>query len=89
MKMDRTMEDLSAYASDRWVSGRLGQSVDWLKKNRPALEREGFPQKDGLFGLTLKADIEAFLAKRRRVADPEAAAEHHTPRSKGVNLNEL
>ena len=85
---DRTMDEISAYASDRWCAARLGQSLDWFKRNRETLEREGFPQKDRLFALTLKADVEAFLAKRARVAQPSGAAIHE-PLSQGVNLNEL
>lgn len=86
---DRTMEDVSAFGSDRWCAAKLGQSLDWFKKARPVLEHEGFPAKDGLIGLTLKADVEAFLAKRRRVADPAPAAAHPEPLSKGARLDAL
>jgi len=84
---DRTMEDVSAYGSDRWCAARLGQSLNWFKKNRPILEHEGFPSKDRLFGLTLKADVEAFLAKRRRMADPDPAAQ--PPKSGGIRYDRL
>lgn len=84
---DRTMEDVSAYGSDKWCAAKLGQSLDWLKKNRPVLEREGFPAKDSLFAMTLKADVEAFLAKRRRVADPDPAAQ--PPKSGGIRYDRL
>jgi hypothetical protein len=84
---DRTMEDVSAYGSDKWCAARLGQSLNWFKKNRPILEHEGFPSKDRLFGLTLKADVEAFLAKRRRMADPDPAAQ--PPKSGGIRYDRL
>lgn len=81
------MEDVSAYGSDKWCAARLGQSLNWFKKNRPILEHEGFPSKDRLFGLTLKADVEAFLAKRRRMADPDPAAQ--PPKSGGIRYDRL
>ena len=86
---DRTMEDVSAYGSDRWCAAKLGQSLDWLKRNRPVLEREGFPEKDRLFALTLKADVEAFLAKRRRVPNPVDAAPNQPPQSGGLRYDRL
>jgi len=86
---DRTFDPVSAYGSDRWVAATLGSSVDWLKKNREALEREGLPRKDDLVGLTLKADVEAFLAKRRRVSDYSVAAAHHGQRPTGVRYDAL
>lgn len=86
---DRTMEEVSAFGSERWCAAKLGQSLDWFKKTRPVLEHEGFPAKDKLIGLTLKADVDAFLAKRRRVADPAPAAAYPEPRSKGARLDAL
>jgi hypothetical protein len=69
VKHDASLSEASAYGSDLWVAQTLGKSVSWLRLNRPALEREGFPRKDKLIGLTLKADVEAFLARRRTVPD--------------------
>ncbi len=86
---DRTFDPVSAYGSDRWVAATLGSSIDWLKKNRPVLEAEGLPKTDRLIGLTLKADVEAFLAKRRRVADHVPAAAGNEPRSTGARLDAL
>lgn len=87
--MDRTFSTNCAYGSDKWVATVLGQSLEWLKRNRPKLEREGFPPKDALFGMTLKDDVQAFLAKRRRVADPDPTATHHGPDQTGVNYANL
>ncbi|MCJ8138567.1 hypothetical protein [Falsirhodobacter halotolerans] len=66
---DHTFHEQAAYGSDRWVAITLGKSLDWFKKHRPELERDGFPKKDGLVGLTMKADVEAWLGRRRRIAD--------------------
>lgn len=86
---DRTFDPVSAYGTERWVAATLGSSVDWLKKNRPRLETEGLPAVDKLIGLTLKADVEAFLAKRRRVPDAVAVSDNHDSRFTGVNLDAL
>lgn len=66
---DHTFHEQAAYGSERWVAITLGKSVDWLKKHRAELESDGFPQKDRLVGLTMKADVEAWLGRRRRIAD--------------------
>lgn len=58
-----------AYLSETDVAKVLGKSRDWLRKNRPVLEREGFPAVDGLIGLTCVDDINAWIARRRKVAD--------------------
>lgn len=63
-----------AYLTDIQVAETLGRKVTWLKNNRPMLEQEGFPRRDKLVGLTLAADVNAWLARRRVVADPV-----HTP----------
>ena len=63
-----------AYLTDIQVAATLGRKVTWLKNNRPMLEQEGFPRRDKLVGLTLAADVNAWLARRRVVADPL-----HTP----------
>lgn len=76
MRIDPTFSADAAYGSLKWCASRLGRSVDWLRDARSRLEREGFPEVDPLLGLTLKADVEAFLARRRRVADPVSAAQH-------------
>jgi hypothetical protein len=66
---DPTLNAFAAFASDRVCAERLGKSLAWFRVNRARLEREGFPAKDRLMGLTLKADVEAWLDRRRKVAD--------------------
>ena len=73
-----------AYVSDKDLAELLGKSVAWFRANRPALEREGFPAKDRLIGLTLLADVHAWLDRRRVVADAVQVA-HHQPKSSGAN----
>lgn len=66
-----------AFLTDIDVAKMLGRSKNWLRDNRPKLEREGFPRKDGLIGLTCVADIEAWIARRRQVTDAVRVGEHH------------
>lgn len=79
-----------AYLPDTLVAFHLGRKVTWLRSNREKLEADGFPRKDKLVGMTLRADLEAWIAKRRRIADPDKVREtgHHTttPLS-GENIN--
>jgi len=88
-KIDRTFAEISAYASDQWCSARVGMAYDrWRRAGRTMLENEGFPSRDPLTGMTLKADVDAWLEKRRRVADP-ALAQERSERTGRVNLTKL
>lgn len=62
---DRTFSDVSAFGSDAWCAEKLGQSRDWFRRMRPDLEVIGFPVRDRITGLTIKADVEAWIARRR------------------------
>lgn len=69
MKHDRTFSDVSAFGSDAWCAATMGKSVEWFRKMRPDLEVIGFPIRDRITGLTIKADVEAWIARRRQVPD--------------------
>ena len=58
-----------AYLADREIAYLLGRKVAWFRKHRDDLMREGFPPKDKIIGLTLRADVEAWIAKRRVLSD--------------------
>lgn len=80
-----------AYMTDIEVAKMLGRSKNWMCDNRPTLEREGFPRRDALIGLTCRADIEAWIARRRQVADAgprrdTITGDHHIS-IKGERLN--
>lgn len=77
----------AAYVSDSDLARMLGRSVPWFKKNRPTLEMDGFPKKDGLIGHTLLWDVEAWIAKRRVVADAVEVEHHQQP--SGINYDAL
>lgn len=77
-----------AYLTDTQICEMFQKSTGWLRKTRAALEAEGFPPKDRLVGLTLAADVNAWLARRRVLADREPAADavHHiTPPKERLN----
>ncbi|SIT11265.1 hypothetical protein SAMN05421772_11954 [Paracoccus saliphilus] len=84
---DKTFDPVAAYGSEHWIAARFGRSHDWLKRERKRLESEGFPPRDPLTGFTLKADVDAWLAKRRRVADPVQVRAHEKPDDKGQRIN--
>jgi hypothetical protein len=80
-----------AYVNEPGVAQILGKSRGWLKVNRARLEREGFPRVDGLIGLTCVADIEAWIARRRQVADavPAHTTGNHHVASEGIQYAKL
>lgn len=59
----------AAYLTDRDIAKLFGMSPRWLWQHREELEQRGFPKKDALIGRTLKADVEAWLARQRKVSD--------------------
>lgn len=70
-----------AYLADREIAYMLGRKCAWLRKHRADLMREGFPPKDKIIGLTLRADVEAWIAKRRVLSDAAVAGDapnHHS-----------
>ena len=78
-----------AYLSEADVAKMLGRSRGWLRMNRDRLEREGFPTVDGLIGLTCVDDINAWIARRRKVADAvmtRTTGDHHIE-LRGENWN--
>lgn len=70
---DPTFTPESAYGSERWCSLTLGKSYEWFRKARPDLEADGFPRRDALLKLTMKADVHAWIARRRKIADYRVA----------------
>jgi hypothetical protein len=77
---DPTLNPFAAFGSDQWCADRLGKSLFWFRLHRGNLQREGFPPKDALIGLTMKADVEAFLDRRRKVADAAVTPPPQEPR---------
>lgn len=68
-KADQTFDPLSEYGSNAWCATVLGKSTDWFRKNRAMLEAEGFPRVCRIVGHTIKADVRAWITKRRQYSD--------------------
>lgn len=86
MKHDRTFSDVSLYGSPAWCAETLGRPPDWFRRERAALETIGFPKVDPITGLTLKADVQAWISRRRKYAD-RAIVDVSEPR--GINHDKL
>jgi hypothetical protein len=71
-----------AYLSDSQIAALFSRKVTWFRSKRAALEAEGFPARDALVGHTLAADVHAWLARRRVLADRDGlqtGRHHETP----------
>ena len=86
MTDDLTFDDLSLCGSKFWAARRLGRSKGWLDTNRQKLEQAGFPDIDPLTGLYIKADVDAWIQKRRQIAERTVERE---AKSQGPRLNGL
>jgi predicted DNA-binding transcriptional regulator AlpA len=62
-------DQTSLYGSRQWVAEALGISVSTFDKKREEFEASGFPKKDRLVGHYLKADVLAWVSRRRQLAD--------------------
>lgn len=79
-KSDATFSDVSLYGSSAWVAARLGRSVGWLSSHRARLVADaGFPKPDAITGHYVKADIDAWIARRRRLSDTLTPATTESP----------
>ena len=86
---DRTFSDFAEFGTDGWCAATLGMALTNFRQRRDVFEREGFPQVDGLIGLTNKSDVQAWIAGRRRVADAGIVHHDHHAIQPGANLHEL
>lgn len=66
---DPSLSDDALYGSTLWVARRLGMTKDTFFRRRAALGEQGFPTRDPVTHLWLKADVDAWIAKRRRIVD--------------------
>lgn len=86
-KTDRTFSPEAAFGSSAWVAHRLGIARDTFLSKRVKLEGDGFPSKDTLLGGWLKADVIAWIEKRRKVSDPDPKRIKET--GEGINLDAI
>ncbi|MBT9383469.1 hypothetical protein KM176_06335 [Pseudooceanicola sp. CBS1P-1] len=69
--IDHTLSNDAACGSTRWVAQFMGMSCDRFRGRRRNLEAEGFPRPDPVLKLYIKADVQAWLARRRRILDAD------------------
>ena len=80
-KHDTTFDAISLFGSERWVAGTLGRSVEWLRAHRDELAIAGFPPADPITGYRIKADVIAWVERRRRLPDAVAGGGHDRARN--------
>jgi hypothetical protein len=66
---DHTFTTVSMYGSTAWAATVMGVSRDTFYRSRCQWETEGFPPPDPINKHYIKADVETWIANRRRVAD--------------------
>jgi len=86
MPNDLTLSDESLWGSIGWASQTMGMSKDNFMRRRPKMMQEGFPAIDDLTNLYLKADVLAWIDRRRKVS---ATIPDSEPEPKGVKLDAL
>jgi hypothetical protein len=69
MAEDPTMGQISLNGSVRWAAARIGWPLIRFKQKREILETNGFPTVDRITNLYVKADIDAWINRRRQVTD--------------------
>ena len=69
MSKDLTFSDDSMYGSILWAAVSMGMTKDRFFRQRDRLYQEGFPRPDPLTKKYLKADVRAWIARRRQIDD--------------------
>jgi len=91
-KHDTTFDEISLYGSERWVARTLGRSVEWMRARRDEFATAGFPPADPITGHRIKADVIAWVERRRRLPDAAEGTAHsraHNRMQRGVNFDAL
>ena len=72
MPVDPSLSPEAALGSNEWVAQRLGITKDTWFRKRKTYYAAGFPKPDPLDKTRyLKADVDAWLHRRRRIADAQ------------------
>jgi predicted DNA-binding transcriptional regulator AlpA len=88
---DLTFHPTSMFGSIAWAALTLGLKEDTFYRKRAKLEEHGFPRPDPLNKRRyIKADVEAWVARRRTVPDvTEINVSVDEDESQGVNVDGL
>ena len=68
---DRTFSTASEFGSIDWAAATIGRSKDWFFRKRKTLEDAGFPKPDDQVDLYIKADVLAWIRRRRKYSDDD------------------
>jgi hypothetical protein len=63
---DRTFDDVSRYGSLKWLAAAMGLSIDQLRTRLPQMQTDGLPPPDPIVGHYIKADVDAWIERRRK-----------------------
>jgi len=63
------MEKISLNGSVRWAAARIGWTLNKFRQKRDILENDGFPKVDRITNLYVKADVDAWINRRRQLSD--------------------
>lgn len=86
MAIDPTFDPASLYGSTAWTALRMGLTVDTFQRRLRDMVSEGFPSRDRITGRFIKADVDAFVDRRRRYTD---RAMSDAPKPTEANLENL
>ena len=92
VREDRTFHEASLYGSAEWAAATMGLSKDNFFRRRPGWEAIGFPKPDHINKMYLKADVHAWVARRRKLSDrihPSEGVQTDASGSKRVNIGAL
>lgn len=89
MRPDPTMEKISLNGSVNWAAARIGWTLKKFRQNRKTLENDGFPQLDRITNLYVKADVDAWINRRRQLSDDVALSGGALEPLKEVNFSAL
>lgn len=86
-KTDITFQDTCLIGSKRWTCARLGLSVDMFMRKKDALETAGFPKEDPILKAWIKADVDAWVTKRRKIK--EVVVIEEVDKEEGINWDAI
>lgn len=67
MPEDPSLHHDALFGSNTWAARRLGMTKDYFFRKRDELEAAGFPKPDILTGRYIKADVDAWVERRRQI----------------------
>ncbi|SLN37004.1 hypothetical protein AQS8620_01336 [Aquimixticola soesokkakensis] len=72
MSLDRSFNEKAEMWSQDRAALALGMNCSHFRKKKKQLQEEGFPEVDHITKRYVAADVRAWIARRRKVRDPEA-----------------